>query len=145
MKVVAVSGYFDPLHVGHLEMIELAKKLGDKLVVIVNNDEQTVLKKGKSFMPFEERKKIVESIKWVDHVFASIDEDRTVCKSLHKVREIFGVNVFANGGDRKNLNDVPEYPICQELGIEMVDGLGDKIQASSELIKNFNKENDTRE
>ena len=73
MKVIAVSGYFDPLHVGHIEYIQLSKKLGDKLVVILNNDKQAGLKKGKAFMPLEERKKILESLRDVDEVFVSID------------------------------------------------------------------------
>jgi len=135
MKIVAVSGYFDPLHVGHIDLFELAQKLGDKLVVIVNNNKQTEMKKGKYFMPVEERKKILEALKCVDEVFVSIDEDRSVCKSLEAVHP----DIFANGGDRKSLNDVPEYPICQELGIEMIDGLGKKIQSSSELVKKFNE------
>jgi len=135
MKIVAVSGYFDPIHIGHIELFKLAKALGDKLIVIVNNDKQTEMKKGKYFMPVEERKKILEALKCVDEVFVSIDEDRSVCKSLEAVHP----DIFANGGDRKSLNDVPEYPICQELGIEMIDGLGKKIQSSSELVKKFNE------
>lgn len=130
MKVVAVSGYFDPLHVGHLECFELAKKLGDKLVVILNTDEQAVLKKGKAFMPFEERKKILEALEVVDEVFESVDEDASVCKSLEALKP----DVFAKGGDR-NVGNIPEAKICEDLGIEIVDGLGDKIQSSSDLIK----------
>ncbi|MEK6890457.1 MAG: adenylyltransferase/cytidyltransferase family protein [Nanoarchaeota archaeon] len=84
--IVATSGYFDPLHIGHIQCLELAKKLGDKLIVIVNNDKQAALKKGKEFMPFKERVEIIKSIKWVDEVFPSIDEDRTVCKSLEAIR-----------------------------------------------------------
>lgn len=129
--VVAVSGYFNPLHVGHLEMIERAKKLGNKLVVIVNNDYQVKLKGSVPFMSLADRVKIISALKAVDEVFVSIDRDKTVCKSLAKVKP----NIFANGGDRKSLGDVPEFPICQKLGIEMVDGLGKKIRASSELIK----------
>lgn len=129
--VVAVSGYFNPLHVGHLEMIERAKKIGNKLVVIVNNDYQVKLKGSVPFMSLADRVKIISALKAVDEVFVSIDRDKTVCKSLAKVKP----NIFANGGDRKSLGDVPEFPICQKLGIEMVDGLGKKIRASSELIK----------
>ncbi len=129
--VVAVSGYFNPLHVGHLEMIERAAKLGDKLVAIVNNDFQVKLKGSVPFMSQVDRMKIVSAIKGVDKVFLSIDKDKTVRRSLAKVRP----DIFANGGDRHSLNDVPEYPICQKLGIEMVDGLGKKIRASSILIK----------
>ncbi len=129
--VVAVSGYFNPLHVGHLEMIEKSKKLGDKLVVIINNDYQVKLKGSVPFMSLADRVKIISALRAVDEVFVSIDRDKTVCKSLAKVRP----NIFANGGDRHTLNDVPEYPVCQKLGITMVDGLGRKIRASSELIK----------
>lgn len=142
MKTVVVSGYFDPLHIGHLELIQRAKELADRLVVIINNDKQAMLKKGMPFMPADERKKIIESIRWVDKVFISIDKDKTVCESLEQVHNFFGVNIFANGGDRKNLNDIPEYNICNNLGIKMVDGLGEKIQASSELIKKFNQNNE---
>lgn len=134
-KVVAVSGYFNPLHVGHLEMIEMASKIGDELVVIVNNDRQVKLKGSVPFMAEADRLKIISALKYVDHAFLAIDKDKTVCLSLAKLKP----DVFANGGDRKSLNDVPEYPICQELGIEMVDGLGEKIRASSKMIANAAK------
>ncbi len=129
--VVAVSGYFNPLHVGHLEMIERAKKLGDKLVVIVNNDHQVKLKGSVPFMSLADRIKIIGALRAVDQVVASIDQDKTVCRSLAKVKP----HIFANGGDRKSLGDVPEYPICQKMNIKMVDGLGKKIRASSEMIR----------
>lgn len=128
--IVAVSGYFNPLHVGHLDMIEKAKKLGDKLVAIVNSDLQVGLKGSVPFMSERDRLRIIAALRDVDKVFLSIDKDKTVCKSLVKVKP----NIFANGGDRKSLGDVPEYSICQELGIKMVDGLGRKIRASSEMI-----------
>lgn len=128
--VVAVSGYFNPLHVGHLEMIEKAKKLGDILVVIVNNDFQVRLKGRVAFMAEADRVKIISALRDVDRVFLSLDKDLTVCKSLAKVKP----DIFANGGDRHSIGDVPEYPICQELGIKMVDGLGQKIRASSKII-----------
>lgn len=127
---VVVSGYFNPLHVGHLEMITKAKKLGDKLVAIVNSDYQVGLKGSVPFMPEKDRLKIIAALRDVDEVFLSIDKDKTVCRSLAKIKP----DIFANGGDRKSIGDVPEYPICQKLGIEMVDGLGRKIRASSEMI-----------
>ncbi len=130
--IVAVSGYFNPLHVGHLEMIEKAKKLGDHLVVIVNNDNQVKIKGSVPFMSEDDRVKIISALRDVDEVFLSIDQDSTVCQSLAQVKP----HIFANGGDRKNLNDVPEYDICQDLNIKMVDGLGDKIRSSSTLIAN---------
>jgi len=127
MKVV-VSGYFDPLHVGHIEYLELAKELGTKLVVIVNNDHQCELKKGKSFMKEEDRLKIVKSLSIVDEAFLSIDRDRTVCDSLAAINP----DIFANGGDR-HVNEIPESVVCKELGIKMIDGLGSKIRSSSDL------------
>ena len=127
MKVV-VSGYFDPLHVGHIEYLELAKELGTKLVVIVNNDHQCELKKGKSFMKEEDRLKIVRSLSVVDEAFLSIDRDRTVCDSLAAINP----DIFANGGDR-HVKEIPESVVCKELGIKMIDGLGSKIRSSSDL------------
>ena len=128
MKKVCISGYFDPLHVGHLEYINKAKDLGDYLVVIVNNNFQCKLKKGKFFMDEKDRVEIVKNLKSVDEVFLSIDKDKTVSKSLEKLKP----SVFANGGDRKNY-EIPESKICKEHGIEIIDGLGDKIRSSSDL------------
>ena len=128
MKKVAISGYFDPIHVGHIEYINNAKKLGDWLIVIVNNNKQCELKKGKHFMDENDRVLIVKNIKAVDEVFLSIDDDKTVCKSLKKVNP----DVFANGGDRKNY-EIPESKVCRENNIEIIDGLGDKIRSSSDL------------
>ena len=130
MIKVAVSGYFDPMHRGHVEFIRLAKELGDYLIVILNNDKQAVLKKGKSFMPLEDRKTVLEAMKDVDEVFVSIDEDLGVCKSL----EVLKPDIFANGGDRKN-TEIPEAEICRRLGIKIIDGVGEKIQSSSDIIK----------
>ena len=128
MKKVAISGYFDPIHVGHLEYISLSKKLGDYLIVIINNNHQCTLKKGKHFMDENDRAKIVEAIEGVDEVFISIDQDRTVCKSLEKIRP----DIFTNGGDRHN-KEIPEAIVCKKYGIELLDGLGKKIRSSSDL------------
>lgn len=125
---VAVSGYFDPIHVGHLEYLKMAKELGDSLVVIVNNNYQCKLKKGKPFMDENDRLEIVKALRFVDEVFLSVDKDRTVCKSLEAVKP----DIFANGGDRAT-SEVPETPICKKYNIKMVDGLGDKIRSSSNL------------
>ena len=125
---VAVSGYFDPIHVGHLEYLRMAKELGDSLVVIVNNNYQCKLKKGKHFMDENDRIEIVKALSFVDEVFLSIDQDRTVCKSLEKVKP----DIFANGGDRAT-SEVPETPICKKFNIKMIDGLGEKIRSSSSL------------
>ena len=128
MIVVAVSGYFDPIHVGHLEYLKLAKQLGDKLVVIVNNDKQIILKKGKSFMNEKDRMEIVSALQCVDEVFLSIDDDKSVCKSL----EFLKPSIFANGGDR-SLSEIPETAIIDKYSIKMVDGLGAKIRSSSKI------------
>jgi len=137
MKTVVASGYFDPLHVGHVEYLELAKKLGDKLIVIINNDEQSILKNGSVFMPQEERMAVVKALKPVDEVILSIDKDKTVCKTL----ELIKPNIFAKGGDRFS-NEIPESEVCRKNNIQIVDGLGAKVQASSllrEKIKSQNK------
>jgi cytidyltransferase-like protein len=126
MKVVAVSGYFDPLHVGHLEYLELAAGLGDKLVVIVNNDKQAKLKKGRSFMKEDDRVKIIEALQCVDEVFLAIDQGTSVCESLSLVYP----DIFANGGDRSS-DEAPEVKLCREMNIEVVDNLGEKIRSSS--------------
>lgn len=150
MKLVLLSGYFDPLHVGHIEMIEKAHKLGDYVIVIVNNRDQALLKKGYEFMPFVERMKILRSLRCVDMVFLSRDTDLTVRESLRYVVEnavkpgLLITNkefVFANGGDRHQ-GEYPEAEVCRKLGIEMVDGLGKKIQSSSSLVEKARKHND---
>ena len=127
-KIVAVSGYFDPIHVGHIEYLELAKKIGDYLIVIVNNDFQASLKKGKSFMNENDRAEIVSALKCVDEVFLSIDKDSSVCKSLEHLKP----DIFANGGDRK-LDEIPETSVMKKYNVKMVHGLGKKIRSSSDL------------
>lgn len=126
IKTVVASGYFDPIHVGHIEYLEMAAKLGDRLVVIVNNDEQAVLKKGAPFMTAEDRLKIVSSLRCVDEAFLSIDTNSTVCESLRVLQP----DIFAKGGDRF-VNEIPEAVVCREMGAEIVDGLGMKIRSSS--------------
>ena len=128
MKVVAVSGYFDPIHVGHLEYLKMAKNLGDKLIVIINSDYQEGLKKGISFMPEDDRLEIVKSLRCVDEVFLSIDKDKSVCKSLEYLKP----DIFANGGNR-SLNEIPETAVMKKYNIEMIDGLGMKIRSSSQI------------
>jgi cytidyltransferase-like protein len=133
MKIVA-SGYFDPIHIGHIEYLKKAKELGGKLIVIVNNDKQALLKKGFSFMNEKERMEVVKNIKYVDDVFLSIDDDKTVCKSLEKLKP----DIFAKGGDR-NSSNIPESQICDKYNIKIIDGLGEKIQSSSDLINGVKK------
>ena len=136
-KAIIVSGYFNPLHKGHLEYFNNAKVLCDELFVIVNNDHQRELKGSKPFQDEEERLLIVSNIKAVDKAILSIDKDRTVRESIRMLFERYGEDydlAFANGGDQDN-ETIPEIPVCKELGVELIDGLGDKIQSSSWLLK----------
>lgn len=136
-KAVIVSGYFNPLHKGHIEYFRLSKSFGDILIVIVNNDLQRALKKSKEFMLENERLLIVKELKLVDKVILSIDTDKSVCKTIESINMSFKNNYnlfFANGGDQNN-NALPEKGICDKLGIGLLDGLGDKIQSSSWLLK----------
>ncbi|MDA9339408.1 adenylyltransferase/cytidyltransferase family protein [Polaribacter sp.] len=136
-KAIIVSGYFNPIHKGHIAYFNNAKALCDTLFVVVNNDMQRGLKGAKEFQKEAERLFIVQNIKAVDKAIISIDEDRTVCKSIRFLyennKEAFDFG-FANGGDQNN-NSIPEVPVCKELGIQLIDGLGDKIQSSSWLLK----------
>lgn len=129
-KVVCVSLYGDPCHVGHLELLQKAKSLGDKLYVIVNNDDQAAMKKGKAFMPAKERVRLIRAFACVDAAIIACDSDRTVCATIRLIQP----DIFANGGDAWNTN-IPEAETCKELGIQLVDGLGSKIQSSSWLIE----------
>jgi cytidyltransferase-like protein len=136
-KGMIVSGYFNPIHKGHIEYFNNAKVLADELFVIVNNDHQRALKGSKEFQQEAERVFIVSNIKSVDYCILSIDKDRTVCETIEKIALDFGSEYdlsFANGGDQNN-NTIPERAICDEMGITLVDGLGDKIQSSSWLLK----------
>ena len=136
-KGVIVSGYFNPIHKGHLEYFNNAKALADELFVIVNNDNQRALKGSKEFQKEDERMIIVSSIKVVDRAILSVDEDRTVCATLEKIAQDFGHShdlAFANGGDQNN-DTIPERPICEKVGIALIDGLGNKIKSSSWLLK----------
>jgi glycerol-3-phosphate cytidylyltransferase-like family protein len=120
-----------------LEYFSNAKALADDLFVIVNNDRQRALKGSKEFQMEEERMIIVSNIKTVDQAILSVDEDRTVCSTLEKISREFGHShdlAFANGGDQNN-DTIPERPICEKMGIVLIDGLGDKIQSSSWLLK----------
>lgn len=136
-KLIIVSGYFNPIHKGHIEYFQNARLHGDKLCVIVNSDFQRELKGSKPFMNEEEREFIVSNIKGVDQVIAACDKDRTVCETLRAIASMFEDQYelfFANGGDQNN-DTIPEKPVCEELGIKLIDGLGDKIQSSSWLLE----------
>ena len=136
-KAIIVSGYFNPLHKGHIDYFHLAKAKGDKLFVIVNNDHQRELKGSKEFMLEEERVLIIKELEVSDKVILSIDQDKTVCSSLEKIQNDFADQYdlyFANGGDQDSSSS-PETSLCQKLGIRIIDGLGTKIQSSSQLLK----------
>ena len=136
-KAIIVSGYFNPLHKGHLEYFINAKAQGDLLFVIVNSDHQRALKGSKEFQKEDERLFIIQHIKEVDHAVISIDQDRTVCKTIELIHQQYHKThqlAFANGGDQNN-HSIPEQHICEQIGIELIDGLGDKIQSSSWLLK----------
>ena len=135
-EAVIVSGYFNPIHVGHLELFEKATSEGAFLIVIVNSDLQRELKGSKEFMSEDERLKIIKSIKGVGSALISIDKDSTQNETLRYLHELYSGNWdlhFANGGDQTN-ETIPESVVCNELGITLIDGLGDKIQSSSWLL-----------
>lgn len=128
-----VSGFFSPLHIGHLDMIEAAAAHGDMLIVIVNNNHQQVMKKGKLIIDEHDRLRIVEALRAVDHAMIAVDEDRTVSESLVAIAQKFGGShdlVFANGGDRKP-EFVPEAQVCDDNNIELTFGVGGSEKADS--------------
>ena len=140
-NAIIVSGYFNPLHKGHLELFEKAKAAGDQLWVIVNSDLQRELKGSKEFMNQDERLIIVNAIGIVDKALISIDKDKTQCATLGDLADKYSTEYelyFANGGDQNN-DSIPEVPICKEKGIRLLEGFGDKIQSSSWLLKKNNK------
>jgi len=142
MKIIIASGYYDPLTIGHIEYLKLSKQfvgLDGKLIVIVNNDNQAFLKKGKSFMKCDDRIIIMNELRDVNDVIKSIDEDRTVCKSIeiiyNKYKKIYNDDLeiwFANGGDSFN-DKIPEKSTCDKYNIKLIDNLGEKIASSSWL------------
>ena len=136
---VAVSGAFDPIHIGHIAYLREAAKLGDRLVVILNNDIFLLRKKGFVFRPVEDRKAILEAIKGVDEVIVSIDDDQTVCKTLEQLKP----DIFAEGGYWIGPEDIPEAETCQAIGCRIVTNVGgSKIRADKELdskLKGFNR------
>jgi D-beta-D-heptose 7-phosphate kinase/D-beta-D-heptose 1-phosphate adenosyltransferase len=136
-KAIIVSGYFNPIHKGFLEYFNNAKLIADKLFVIVNNNYQRALKGSREFQDENERMIIVSNIKAVDKAILSIDTDRTVCKTIESIAEQFGSEFdlgFANGGDQNN-DTIPEREVCEKNSVALIDGLGDKIQSPSWLLK----------
>lgn len=130
LYVVAVSGGFDPFHVGHLRYLEEAARLGRWLVVIVNGDEFLLRKKGYCLMPLQDRVAIVGALRMVDRVVEAIDEDQTVCRTLEMVHP----DIFVNGGDRRSEEDIPEAETCRRLGIRLVTGAGPKVSSSQAFV-----------
>ena len=144
-KIVVISGYFSPVHQGHVEYARMAKEFAgpDGLVyVIVNSDAQSLLKKKFSFVPEQDRLAVMGALRYVDAVFLSIDTDRTVCKTIEWICQNAPVKPthFANGGDVTASAPCPEEPVCRAHGIELVYGLGDKIQSSSWILEASVKE-----
>ena len=133
MKIVIESGFFNPLHGGHLDMIEAGAKLGDKLIVIVNNDVQQVMKKGKVILNEENRARLIGALRDVDEVMIAIDQDPTVIQSLQAVAEKYPEDeiMFANGGDRDSEKAIPETEVCREHNITMLFGVGGAEKADS--------------
>ena len=136
-KAIIVSGYFNPLHKGHLELFQKAKAAGNHLWVIVNSDLQRDIKGSKEFMDQDERLIIVSAINIVDKALISIDKNKTQCATLSGLADKYSSKYelyFANGGDQNN-DSIPEISVCKENGITLIEGLGDKIQSSSWLLK----------
>ena len=134
-ECIVVSGGFDPIHVGHLRMFKEASELAPKLIVIVNNDNFLIEKKGYVFMPIAERIEIIEGFGVVDMVVESVDKDLTVCETLQWLAKKENVIIFANGGDRNNTDAIPEADVCRENKIAMKFNVGGgKIQSSSSLV-----------
>ena len=133
MKVVIVSGFFNPLHGGHLDMIEAAARMGDKLIVVVNNDIQQVIKKDKIILNEQNRARLIGALRVVDEVVISVDEEPPVIRTLRMLAEQNPNDelIFANGGDRDSEKAVPETDVCREYGIEMVFGVGGDNKADS--------------
>ncbi len=133
-QIVATSGGFAPIHIGHLRCIQESAEIGDCLVVIVNGDGFLTRKKGIVFMSHAERMEIVDGLKGVDYVVGWDDGSQTVVGALELIRPDF----FAKGGDRSTAQAVPEFDVCEKIGCKVVFGVGgsDKIQSSSDLIKN---------
>lgn len=133
MKVVIVSGYFNPLHGGHIDMIEAAAAMGDRLIVIVNNDKQQLLKKGKIILDERNRLRLMRAIRGVDQVVLSIDEDAPVINTLEMIAKQHPGDelIFANGGDRSTGSVVPETEVCEKYNIQMVFDAGGTQKADS--------------
>ncbi|MBW2998967.1 adenylyltransferase/cytidyltransferase family protein [Candidatus Woesearchaeota archaeon] len=134
-KITIVSGYFNPIHLGHVRYIQDAKSRGDYLIVIVNNDKQQLLKKGKIIMDENERLEIAKELRSADEAILSMDEDPSVCRTLELIRERNPVDdlYFCNGGDRPDMDSIPESKLNINLQFEFGVGGTDKINSSSNI------------
>ena len=146
-RIVIVSGYFNPIHVGHLDYLQEAKKLGDVLIVIVNNDHQVKIKGSTPFMSLKDRLRIVQALECVSQAVPSVDKDSSVAETLNILHTKYSLYwdfdrmIFANGGDRK-ADDIPEYELCEKRGITMEFNVGGgKTQSSSTLLEKAGKDN----
>lgn len=138
MNIAVISGGFDPVHSGHISLIEEASKKGNILIILLNDDDWLINKKGKAFMPFDERKKILESIKNVDQVIKNEnDEHGTAINGLEEIKRRYPADniLFCNGGDRNN-NNVPEILVS---GIKLLSGIGGNVKqnSSSWILKDW--------
>ena len=140
MRLAIVSGYFNPAHLGHLNMFKEARMMVDGLIIIVNNDKQQVLKKGKVIMDEKERVELIKACKYADYVYLSVDDNETICNSLEYIAMTHPEDtlIFCNGGnDRTNINQIPETKTCEENNIRMIFGVGGihKENSSSKINK----------
>lgn len=137
--IVIASGYFNPVHIGHIKLLQAAKELGDYLIVIINNDQQQKLKKGKVIMNQDERSEIVKAIRYVDEVILSVDQAPPVINTLSLIAKKYAEDklIFANGGDRDSEKAIPEAEVCKKNDIEMRFGIGGTSKPNSS--SNINK------
>jgi len=142
MRIAITSGYFDPMHRGHLELLDLSRAQGDVLWVIVNTDAQAALKKGKAFIDQDTRLAVTAALRVVDRAVLSIDTDGSVCATLDwligEAKAQGHVAVFCKGGDR-NAGNIPEMTVLNKHGAKLIDGLGAKIDSSSRIIAGAKK------
>ena len=133
MRIVIVSGFFNPLHGGHLDMIEAARAMGDKLIVLVDNDKQQIIKKGKIILPETNRLRLIRALRAVDEAYISLGDEAGQVKSLEMLVNKYPNDqlLFGNGGDRKVEGDITEADFCREHAIEMVFGVGGNDKADS--------------
>lgn len=146
MKIIIESGFFNPLHGGHLDMIEAGAALGDKLIVIVNNDDQQLLKKGKIILTAENRARLIRALRAVDEVIISTDQDPTVVETLESIAHKYPDDelVFANGGDRDSEKAIPEAEVCRVHDIQLLFGVGGTTKADSSTRINHETGEDRR-